>query len=347
MKRAKDVPIDFVVLWVDGNDSKWLKEKNRYLNSNGDSNVNRFRDCENLQYLFRGIEKYASWVHKIFFVTWGHVPTWLDTKNPKIRVVKHEEFIPKEYLPTFNSNVIELNLHRIPDLSEQFVLFNDDLFILKTLRKEDFFKNGLPADTYVEYTQLASFYNDTYYFMKANILAIINKHFKKPEVVKKNRFKMLHPKYGNFNFKTLHCLRFKKKFCGFWNFHTAQAYLKQTFEKVWSIEGEALDYACHNRFRTSTDLGHYLCRYWQLMEGNFVPKKDQTKYFIYLDDNQEALDAILKQKYQVICINDAYTHIDFDKAKREINQALDTIFPKKSQFEKNKEDGHEKRKRKN
>ena len=326
--------VDFVILWVDGNDKRWIAEKNKYMHFTGDTRENRFRDCDNLQYLFRGIDKYASWVNKIFFVTWGHLPKWLDTKNPKIRVVKHEEFIPKEYLPTFNSNVIELNLHKIKDLSEKFVLFNDDLFILKETKKEDFFKKDLPTDVYCEYTQLASFYNDTYYFMKANILAIINKHFNKREVVKKNIFKILNPKYKNFNSLTLQSLGFKKKFCGFWNFHSAQSYLKETFRKVWEIEAEALDNACKNKFRCSTDLGHYLCRYWQLMEGKFTPKSDETKYFIYLDQNENTVDAILKQKYQIVCINDAYTHINFEKAKKEINGALKKILPKKCQFEK-------------
>lgn len=131
--------IDFVILWVDGNDKAWQDEKNKYLDIKGDTGENRFRDCNNLQYLFRGIEKYASFVNKVFFITWGHIQAWLDTTNPKLEIVKHEEFIPKEYLPTFNSNVIELNLHRIKNLSEKFVLLNDDLFFLKETKKEDFF----------------------------------------------------------------------------------------------------------------------------------------------------------------------------------------------------------------
>lgn len=328
-----DEKIDIVVLWVDGNDKEWLKEKNKYLNIKGDRGENRFRDCENVQYLFRGIEKYAPWVNKVFFITWGHVPSWLNTKNDKLRIVKHEEFIPKEYLPTFNSNVIELNLHRIKDLSERFVLLNDDLFILKPTKKEDFFVNGVPTDVYVEYTQLASFYNDTHFFMKANILAIINKHFNKKEFVRRNLTKVLNFKYGKFNFKTLHSLGFKKKFCGFWNFHSAQAYLKQTFRKVWDEEYEALDMACHNKFRNSTDLGHYLCRYWQMLEGNFVPKKNESKYLVYLDDNKQNIEELRSNKFKYVCINDAYMHVDFEKSKKEINSVLEELLKDKSAFE--------------
>jgi len=327
--------IDMVILWVDGNDEKWLEEKNKYLNIKGDAKVNRFRDCDNLQYLFRGIDKYAPWVNKVYFITWGHVPSWLDTNNEKLVIVRHDEYIPAKYLPTFNSNVIELNLHRIESLSEKFILFNDDFFLLKKVEPTDFFVGDKPTDVYVEYTQLASFYNDTHFFMKANILAIINKYFNKKEVVKKNFRKMVNPVYGrDFNMKTLQSLTFKKKFCGFWNFHTPQPYLKETFRTIWDKEGENLDFACYNKFRNSTDLGHYLCRYWQMVSGNFVPKKDESKYLTYLDDNTAAIKALKSGKYKYVCVNDAYVDIDFDKAKKEINDTLQELLPEKSQFEK-------------
>ena len=35
--------IDFVIPWVDGNDPKWLKERNQYLDEIGDKRKNRFR----------------------------------------------------------------------------------------------------------------------------------------------------------------------------------------------------------------------------------------------------------------------------------------------------------------
>jgi len=115
-------PIDFVMIWVDGNDPEWQKEKAKYDGSvvtTANSEV-RYRDWDNLQYWFRAVEKYAPWVNKIHFVTWGHIPKWLDTTNPKLNIVKHSDFIPEEYLPTFSSHTIELNLHRIEGLAEIF-----------------------------------------------------------------------------------------------------------------------------------------------------------------------------------------------------------------------------------
>lgn len=326
--------IDFVILWVDGNDTAWKNEKNKYSHVSGDSGENRFRDCNNLQYLFRGIDKFAPWVNKIFFITWGHIPTWLDTSNEKIRVIKHEEFIPKEYLPTFNSNVIELNLHRIEDLSEHFVLFNDDLFLLKKTLPSDFFEEGLPRDVYSEYPQLASQYNDTHYFMKANILAIINRYFNKKTFMKNHFSKAINFKYGKLNFVTLKSVRANRRFCGFWNFHAPQPYLKETFRTIWEKEYKALDLACHNKFRNSTDLGHYLCRYWQMVNGTFKPKKDESQYFVYTNNNSKIIKAIKNRQYKMICINDAYSDIDFDKAIKDVNEAFALVLPEKSKFEK-------------
>ena len=75
-----DNKIDFVMIWVDGNDPEWQKEKNKYDSSDekGDNTIVRYRSWDNLQYWFRGIEKFAPWVNKVHFVTWGHLPPWLN-----------------------------------------------------------------------------------------------------------------------------------------------------------------------------------------------------------------------------------------------------------------------------
>ena len=52
--------------------------------------------------------------------------------------------MPKEILPTFNSCAIELHLHRIKGLSEQFVYFNDDMVLNAPVTPDYYFKDGLP-----------------------------------------------------------------------------------------------------------------------------------------------------------------------------------------------------------
>ena len=128
MRKNSNDKIDIVITWVDGNDKEWLKEKEKYSENQKElesTNNARFRDWDNLVFLFRSIERHMPWVNMIYLVTCGQIPRWLDINYKKVKVVFHEEFIPKEFLPTFNSHTIELNLHRIDELSEKFIYFND------------------------------------------------------------------------------------------------------------------------------------------------------------------------------------------------------------------------------
>ena len=105
------------------------------------------------------------------------------------------------------------------------------------------------------------------------------------------------------------------------------------FRKIWNLEYDNLHNACHNKFRDCSDLGHYLCRYWQMVSGNFMPKKDESKYLIYLNDNTNNIKELKSRKYKYVCVNDAYIDVDFNKAKKEINEVLQELLPEKSQFE--------------
>ena len=120
--------IDFVVLWVDGNDPDFIREKNKYTSNslqvdNDGDNLHRYRDYGTFNYWFRMVEKHAPWVNNIYLITNGQKPEWLNLNHPKLKWVRHSDFMPEEYLPTFNSAAIELNLHRIEGLSENFVFF--------------------------------------------------------------------------------------------------------------------------------------------------------------------------------------------------------------------------------
>lgn len=142
--------IDFVLPWVDGSDRAWLAEKRKYQSverGGGCSDIEansgiRYRDYGMLKYWFRAVERFTPWVNRVFFVTCGQKPDWLDESNPKLRLVNHSDYIPPEYLPTFQSNPIELNLHRLADLSEQFVLFNDDTVLLRPVNPDFSLKTG-------------------------------------------------------------------------------------------------------------------------------------------------------------------------------------------------------------
>ena len=145
-----DFPVDFVFTWVNGADPALPARLAQYLppdtqrtqDAQGDS---LYRDSGELRFALRSLEQYAPWIRRIFILTDGQKPVWLRADHPRIRIVDHTECIPAEYLPTFNSHVIEAHLHRIPDLGEHFVYCNDDFFLMNTCTKAVFFTpNGLP-----------------------------------------------------------------------------------------------------------------------------------------------------------------------------------------------------------
>ena len=249
--------VDFVVLWVDGNDPEWINEKNKYLKiqnnySDNDISNNRFRDWDNMKYWFRAVEQYAPWVRTVHFVTWGHIPDFLNTKCEKINIVKHTDFIPAEYLPTFNSCSIELNLHRIKELSEQFVYFNDDMFLTNKIDYSDFFKNGLPKEEGLEGTLSSPGDNNSYFHNILNCMDLINKNFNKREVYKQNLFKYFNPVYGLENVRNIALLPWRY-YSGFKNSHLPVPLLKSTLNTVWEKEYKRLDASCRNKFRCNND----------------------------------------------------------------------------------------------
>lgn len=325
--------IDFVILWVDGSDPKWLKSKKKYQpNLNISDSIFRFRDWDNLKYWFRGVEKFAPWVNNIYFVTCGHLPKFLNVSHPKLKIINHKDYIDNKYLPTFNSSAIEINLCNIDSLGEKFVYFNDDTFIIDNVKPKDFFYKGLPKD---EYTESAILPQDSVFsHILMNNVYIINKNFNKKEMKKNNFFKIYNLKYGlKNNIKTLSC-RFYNKYTGFYNPHLPQAYLKQEFKDLWRLEKDLCERTSQNRFRDTTDITQYAVRYTRLVKGLFYPRSSKFgKYFEIEQNNELALETIKKQKCKMICLNDVRTDFDFDVVKKQIIESFEHILPEKSSFE--------------
>lgn len=330
--------IDFVVLWVDGNDPEWLAEKRKYQSSVvDDSNApNRFRDWGLMPYWFRAVETFTPWVRRIHFVTCGHVPAWLNLEHPKLNHVKHSEYIPSEYLPTFNANTIEMNIHRIPGLADHFVFFNDDMFITRKLSEQNFFADGLPCSYGAEVPTQFLGAPGIWHHLIANDIRVLNNHFEKREQVRLNGKKYVNRAYrwqDNFRTKTVEKL-YPEAFLGFKNLHAPAAFLKQTFEKIWEAEPELLHSTSLHRFRTNDDVNQWLAVWWQLAEGAFAPHVVDN---LVEDVTSETVDSlcrtISKQKHDMVCVNDPTADVDFETLSNKLKTAFDSILPQKSGFE--------------
>lgn len=338
--------IDIVITWVDGNDPNWQAEKAKYQEKkSGDVRASRYREWGFLRYWFRSIEKNAPWVRYIYFVTWGHLPEWLDTSNPKLKIVKHTDFIPEQYLPTFSCRPIEFNLHRIEGLSEEFVYFNDDMYLLQPTTENDFFVNGLPCDVgIVDATIVNGETNDGDHVAAQNLytsliynLMVINRNFDKQQSIKNNRAKWYSLKYGTTLIKTL-LLTPWKKFTGFYTIHCPYSYLKSTFDEVWEKEPELLESACIHKFRNSQDVSSRVLSFWQIAKGTFYPRSPKVGVArnISSDDsnNQKICNEIRMAAHKMMCINDDYHGDEFKRVQEKYISAFETLFPERSSFEK-------------
>ena len=330
--------IDIVILWVDGSDPAWLEEKSKYAPPTAkDSNsVNRYRDWGLLPYWFRAIEKHAPWVRKVHLVTWGHVPAFLNLNAPKLNVVKHTDFIPEEYLPTFSSHTIEMNIHRIPDLAEHFIYFNDDMFLLRPMEETEFFRNGLPC-TYGREVPWA-FNGDVgiWEHAVANNLGVINAHFPKKAAIAHHKDKFYSKCYGwknNLRTFMLNTL-FPDHFTGFRNLHAPAAYRKQTFEAVWAAEPALLSSTCRDKFRQAANVNQWVCLWWQVASGNFEPGiVDNVVASVTAENLEEMCRIVEGQTHDFVCINDPDGDVDVDALSARLKQAFEAILPVKSSFE--------------
>ncbi|MBE6534754.1 MAG: capsule biosynthesis protein CapK [Ruminococcaceae bacterium] len=330
---SQSYPIDFVIPWVDDRDPVWREKKAKYTGievKEGNTEV-RYRDWDTLKYWFRGVEKFAPWVRYVYFVTDDQKPEWLNLDHPKLKWVKHSDFIPQEYLPAFSANVIEWNIHRIEGLSEHFVYFNDDVFLIKSTTPEDFFVDGLPCDL----PNIGPLYaSGIFSYMLFNNVYLLNKHFSLKKSISENPKKWIkHQSLGGLFKLALYGRKDLIPNSNSWHIQTS--YNKKNFSKLWEEEYEVIHQTCQNRLRTKNDVTSYCVRDWQLLSGEFYPKKPIGKLFhtASMSYSDEVINYLKHQKGKTVCLNDTEQEKDFELHKKQLIDEFEKIVPEKSSFE--------------
>lgn len=156
-----DDAVDAVYTWVDGRGRGFQDALRRYAPApapEGDAasaRIDRFRDNGELRFSVRSLLRYAPWVRRIHVLTNGQVPSWLDFSSPRVCLVSHRDvFREPGGVPSFNSNAIEMNLHRIPGLARRFLYLNDDVFLGRPVGERDFFLPTRGQTVYLQDTPL-------------------------------------------------------------------------------------------------------------------------------------------------------------------------------------------------
>ena len=292
--------MDIVITYVDGNDPVWKKDYQKY--TNVPVMDKRFRDWGTLKYLLRGIEVNMPFIRNVYLVVshQSQVPQWADTEN--LKVVQHRDIIPAEHIPTFNSATIEMHLHRIEGLDQEYLYFNDDLYPLAKCEPTDFFRGGKGVLGFSRHFLSSGMFkkicrNSDVYARKALDMAL-SWRFVRPQ-------------------------------------HTCTPMLRSECERLSGLIADDIERSL-SRTRTENNVSQYLFLDYQYYKGLMINERLSNKHFSVALATPEGLKSfIMNPRRKIMCVNDVHLSENKYQALRiAMIEAFEEKFPTKSRFEK-------------
>ena len=291
--------MDAVITYVDGRDPLWQQDYASVVG--GEALTKRYRDWGTLKYLLRGIQKHIPSVGKVYLIVSreSQVPEWVDREN--LRIVLHRDIIPDRFLPTFSSGTIEMFLHRIPGLAEEFLYFNDDMFPVMDCVAEDFFVDGKSAIGF-------------------------SRHLLAP-----NQWKR---RVRNSDRQARLCLGMKAGLTFVRPQHTTSPMLRSQNEKVFDFSKEKI-FRVAEPLRTDDSFNQYLYLDYLYYQGKTVGKGISNKHFSPVIYSAEKICPYIESPTtKMICINDVQMPQEkFEYYRSLITASFERHFPDKSRFE--------------
>ena len=283
-------PVDLVLPYVSMKDPIWLEQFLK-IDKDGLCNHSRFRDFETIGLLFQLIDKFCPWIRYIYLIVQipSQVPECIKNYD-KVKIVYHNEIIPKKYLPTYNSNTLDLFHWRIPGLSEHYIYANDDIYPIAELTKDDFFDDDGNPKIRVYTVPYTTNVSADYY----------KRTLKKTE-------KLCNPNFTDCDvlYRDGHS----------WNAMRVSTW-KMLSEKYEKELKESI-----TRFRSEINITQQLYTYWVYFNEPYSEREFDVKYFSLKNNGDEILEKISEHQYKIICINDKWC-TDFIKSKTNINNIL-------------------------
>ena len=308
MNTEIEYPIDFVFLYVDNTDKEWQKKylimSDKYGKKKNVSSQ-RYRDWGTLKWFLRGLDECMPWIRNTYMVveSESQVPAWIDRE--KIHIVYHKDIIPEQFLPTYNSDAIEIFLYRIEGLAEHFIYANDDMFAINKMNKDDFYNSiGNP---YLKITSTEFDRNSAKVYR--NILKTTDEFVRDDLGLTSYEDRVLHSD------------------------HSFQPMLKSTWEKLWEKHNDELESSI-SPFRENKNISQEATAFWHYLSGNYSLSERITKYVDFRKNTlKDIVECISSKKIQILCINDSGCNI-FETAKSRINNSFKQKFPNMSKYEK-------------
>jgi hypothetical protein len=321
--------IDAVITFVDMNDPI-------YHNLIKQNNLARFDNNNEILYCFRSIEKNLNFLNKIYLILADdhQIPSFLIKKHFQIEIIYHSDFIPKQYLPTYNSTVIENYIHKIKNLSEHFLYLNDDLVILKPQKWYHFFTpKGLPI---YSVDRISNICDSKYWKIKDNDLSINKELIKIPY-----KFTKLISQ-NNCLLNIIMKCQTKRTLVQHIPQPIRKSFMNEldNFLNSYYVNNESLlTFGNQFKYRNNYNLAKisiinkYFCLYYKK-----CIEKQFSLFNLYINSNNDLTNKI----YDILESNNDFLNISNDgnektsiylKNYRILNRVLNILFPLKSSFE--------------
>lgn len=295
--------IDYVVPYVDSTKTTWqelfFKYKSNFKEGNKEFNK-RFSVNPLFKFSLRGIEKFMPWINQLVLIvqSYDQVPEFIDVS--KVRVVLHEEFIPKQFLPTFNANTIEMFMHRIEGLSELFIYGNDDTYVFNHCSQTDFFIDAFPRNN----IRFVKTENDSYSRMLMNLNDQI--------------------------WRKVYGVGFPRTDGYFTNFHVQQSYSKRINSRIFELFKDEI-YRNLGPFRNEKQFTQVLFSLYlaRITNGKYLNNKIKSRYFNLSQNVNIVARSLPNLTESLICLNNGDA-----ESNEVIFPIFNTIFNVKSKYEK-------------
>ena len=307
--------IDVVITWVDGSEPNYKLKLEKNLKNK--KIINRqYTQANEIEFCVASIIKFAPFFRKIFIVTDKQKPRFSGIRHmvslKKIEIIDHEEIFRDnlDCIPSFNIRSIDALLFKIKNLSDKFIYFNDDMFLIKETTKEDWFKDNKAV--------LTGSWAKTY-----------NKQLIKTISHKIKNLLNIRPSFNAAQSKAANIVGFHNRY--FKSFHCGRPQIKSVIKDFYDKNPHRLTNQIRYKFRDGRQYMPYsLCWHLLIKENLYVESSTNKLVEINKSRNLSAikLEKILKSidsKAEVKFLNIQ----DLNMAEPETQQVFQNWFIKK------------------
>lgn len=291
--KPNHIPIDIVISWVDGSDPELTRKRNYYLERAQNVNLHEtqatfYASNNEIKYCVLSILTFAPFVRNIYIITDGQDPqvhqeveSRFPGRSASIKIIDHREIFKgyEQYLPVFNNTSILTLIWRIEGLSDNFVYFNDDLFLIREMHPEDWFVDGKPVIR-------GQWLMPPFKKIVSNAIKVLyNRYLKRNQKYKPRLSFYLRQR------NTAKLLGFRSRY--FFHCHYPHPINRKTVEEFYEANRDLFEKNCSSRFRSPDQfILTALLYHLEIKNGNNLIRKPNHVYLHPVYSKKKIYDKI-------------------------------------------------------